>query len=430
MKKLLLAVALFAASAQAQNYYLGPWVWKMDSLGGAWHPPDSSVTWMDLRSYPQRATRGPGPGGVGFFQTTETLGAPYVLVGTGNIETSRMDNFRRNNWMSKTGYRPEAATLSEALWGQLTEGSDPSGRFGVKSWLPDSKSNLRLVFGDFIRSEPFKFGEHPHSSKVEQRLQLAYREMVADVQAGRVPADLPGKVLDMWVDQFGIAKEDRMLWSRLVPPDLRADAVLVPHATTITESFNGADSDTVCVDLTCTEVDGDWDRVSNKAQLVTDFGSQSREFRADSDLSSGNMYAQIVVDNESGTLSFVSTNFSSSAEDFYAFGVSLNHPASGTWQIWEVAAGVRTSLAVSSGTDTSGAGVTFYGEYNGGNLDFKVGGVSKLTASDSTYGTNVRCGNMATDQTGVTGPEFDSLECGDIGSPPADPTVIQVITVN
>lgn len=431
MKKLLLFLILFAAPSFAQTrYYLGPWVWAVDAQSnGQWQRPSNAIAAIDLRTMSQQGSPGPTANGFGLFATTGTLSSPYVAMGQGNdMATVNVTNTMRNNWESRLGYRPVGTNLAAILWDQLTAGSDPSGAAGPKPLMPGHDNQLELRLGVYRRTEGFRFGVHSHTAKVEAVHQAAYRTVHDDAVAKRVPDDLPGKVLDMWVEKYGISKADKATWERLVPSDLRSTATLVPHATTITENFNGTDSDTVCAQLSCTEVDGDWDLVSNKARLVSNFGSTMRDVRADSDLSSVDHYSQIVADNESGTVSYVATRFASAAETFYYYGIDLNHPASGEWEIGKVVTGTKTALSTVGSVDTSGAPATLYGQSNGSSLELKVGGVSKTTVTDSAITTGTRCGVVGYDPAGVTGPEFDDLTCADLAAA-TDNTVLQTIMI-
>lgn len=192
--------------------------------------------------------------------------------------------------------------------------------------------------------------------------------------------------------------------------------------TTITESFNTSNGDTLGPDLTWTEVDGDWDIVSNAAELISNFGSTTRDARAEHDLASADHYAQAsILQSPSGSHCGVCVRFSSSAETFYA-GVFAGDAFGGTYTIWKVSPVSRSSLATFSEAATHPFTLRLEVEDDGsGNaaLTLYKDGVSKVTHTDSTSPItgNTRCGIYGYDPTGSgsSSPRLDSFEAGDLG---------------
>lgn len=192
--------------------------------------------------------------------------------------------------------------------------------------------------------------------------------------------------------------------------------------TTINESFNTSDGDTLGPDLTWTEVDGDWDIVSNAAELISNYGSTSRCARAEHDLASADHYAQVsVVQSNGGSHCGVCVRFAAAAETYYA-GVWDGTTFTGTYTIFKVVAGTRSTLATLSEAATTPFTIRLEVEDDGsGNADLTLykNGVSKVTHTDSSSPItgNTRCGIYGYDPTGsgTSSPRIDSFEAGDLG---------------
>ena len=88
--------------------------------------------------------------------------------------------------------------------------------------------------------------------------------------------------------------------------------------TTLTESFNKADSSTLGPDQTWTEVNGDSSVVSNEVNSVTNDGSYGSSARAEADLASADHYCQMAV-TAIGSVSGIGpcVRFHAAADTFY-----------------------------------------------------------------------------------------------------------------
>lgn len=189
--------------------------------------------------------------------------------------------------------------------------------------------------------------------------------------------------------------------------------------TTITESFNTANSDLLGPDLTWTEVDGDWDIVSNAAELISNFGSTSRCARAEHDLASADHYAEAtVLQNTGGGHAGVCVRFASAAETYYAG--THDTGSSGSLNIFKVVAGTRSTLTTLTSAGARGV-VKLEVEDNGPDVDLRLylDGVLKLSYTDSSSPItgNTRCGIYGYDPTGggTTSPRIDSFKAEDLG---------------
>lgn len=114
--------------------------------------------------------------------------------------------------------------------------------------------------------------------------------------------------------------------------------------TDISESFNTADSDTLGPDLTWTEIVGDIDIVTNKAQSTV---AGQAWARADTELASVNMYSQATC-NESGggNVDIVGTSVrnAAGAVDTHYDGVA-RRVTTLTWLIYKMVAGTHTRIS-------------------------------------------------------------------------------------
>lgn len=113
----------------------------------------------------------------------------------------------------------------------------------------------------------------------------------------------------------------------------------VRGGATFTENWNVSDSDSPSGQQTWTEVDTDWDVVSNQCKLVSGGGS-ARFLRCDSDFGSTDHYAQ-VLQVTSGEADQVTCRHSTSAKTCYAYRW---YPASDLARIFKWVSGSPTFL--------------------------------------------------------------------------------------
>ena len=220
--------------------------------------------------------------GYGFFAYSEPVSVPNAIelgddldtpLTTGQRKKLERAIGRENDWTISL----KASTPRGILAEFLTTASDPTGAKFAKPLL----------------SEEIHLGGH------------------SVVWRGRI-ADSPGwkaKVVAVYKTDFehlrghtpDVDHLRRVLGSfdlRLAHCGIRASDIcsdLEPLAptTTITESFNTADSSTIGPDLSWTEIDGDWEIDTNELQDPA--GGTINLLRADSDLSSADHYAQLIV---------------------------------------------------------------------------------------------------------------------------------------
>lgn len=214
------------------------------------------------------------------------------------------------------------------------------------------------------------------------------------------------RVLDYWREKYRLPPE------LFVPSGLPFEGVL-PHQTTITESFNKADADTLGPDLTWTEVVGDIDVASNQASGQST--TTANEARAESDLSSDDHYAQVdvtvygVQDNAT-----VAARYGSTDRTNYLF-IIQNH-TSATFRLFKLVAGSATQIA---SVDDTAPTVTFTAriKVDGSDIEGLIDGVSKVGPTSDTANTGQTRGGI-----GMSGLEaagdvtVDNFEAADLAA--------------
>lgn len=184
--------------------------------------------------------------------------------------------------------------------------------------------------------------------------------------------------------------------------------------TTITESFNKADSSTLGPDLSWTELIGDLVVSSN---LCANTGSTGNYVaRADSTLSSSNTYAQCAVTTSVQVYAGVILRKDNTATDtkyeFYAAWASDN------FLIQKRISGTPTSLAT-GGTLTGTTGGTVYGEVTGANpgtLTLKWDTVQQVQTTDSDIDTGTYAGVIIFNDVSSLSVTIDNFEAGDLAA--------------
>jgi len=389
------------------HYYLGPWVWHEGTKEEPmeyWKSPDGTVGLVDLRTTSQMAKDGKStPEGLGFFAVDGTLPSPYKEVASGYLSSTPLSNKAELGLSS--GYETRGTTALDFVWEILTEGADAKGESAVKPLMPTADGNLELFLGghSLVKSEPFVYGTHPHSSKVKEVLQNDYRKLRDfDKKHGK---ENYRKVLDMWSEKYKILNPE----DEFIPSDLPKESRL-KHSTVITEDFNKAQTSTLGPDLTWTAVQGVWGVSSNQALMWATTGNQAQ--RAESDLSGSDMYALIQIQNLGqdydpfavGT----AVRFDSEANTHYngIFAQDGNY-----FKLRKTVAGTVTDL------DTDAITFSFPEEVkttvSGSTLKGYQAGVERSSVTDTSITTGVRAGLSGYHNYNYCGPS-DNFEAGDL----------------
>jgi hypothetical protein len=266
---------------------LGPWVKDLEPFEH-WRMPDGALGGVDLRSNAQQTEAG-----VGFFVIDGDLPSGYELLCNGHPVRNDLSARTRAVWEGLAGFRLPVGskTVQCALWDHLAMGCDPVGLDACKPMGCRHNRVTELWLGPWGRVRHGLFSRsstHPHGQ--------LYRDMVRrDLMALRADCLERGSDHYRRVMQANIEKHG---WSfeEIKPRDWPADETPLPHSTTITESFDTEDSDTLGPDLSWTEISGDWDIVTNQASArTTTAGGATNLARAETDLAGDDHYAQVLV---------------------------------------------------------------------------------------------------------------------------------------
>lgn len=393
------------------RFWVGPLEWVPAGLPH-WRKPADALAWLDFRSLPQQAAPGPAPSGNAFFITANavTLGAGYTLLGQaptpGGVTLSAA---QRAAWRNTFGLPAALSgpTLADALWDTLVLQADPIGQDRSPPLLPERNGVLRLSFGGLGREIRLRPAD-PEWLPIRERLRHVYRTIRQQAIAGQCRENQHRRLLSVWIEQFRLRNVDR---AEFIPSDLPDEAPL-PHETTITESFNTADSDTLGPDRTWTELVGDTDIVSNKAQTVTVVTECVA--RCDADLSSTDHYVQAVVG------AFAEVAFDAPAvigrKDGTAtltYYMAYSDFAVDTVSIYKCEAGTFTEIAGPTAmTLTAGTTYLLKLQCNGSTIKLYVDGVEKLSLTDTAITSGLRCGLRGASSTNSV--TWDSFQAADL----------------
>lgn len=366
----------------------------------------------------QMTTVGPSLRNIGFFSSTIALPAEYTLIGEGDLREYIPNALDKSAWTSLLGYTPQGNTLADCLFDHLTNGSDPSGASACKPLVPTISGDLELYVAghSLVKTQKFVWGVHQYTNRLRDLIRLDFRECFNNAQAGlyQDPQHYR-RILDYWCDKYGLDK--RTGWQGIVPPSLRNQFPgPLPHQTTITESFNKADSDTLGPDLTWTEVDGDWDVVSNAARLESSSPGSGGTFRsafADTDLSGSDHYSQVNVTSigsgNDDTLAGPGCRGTFLAsETYYDCVVYQNND---TVYLDKTVTNVLTVLTNTA--ITLAIPEVYKIEANGSTIKAYQAGVERLSTTDTSISSNTKCGIVG--YFGVTQkPTVDAFQASDL----------------
>lgn len=399
-------------SSVMPHIYLAPWEWN-DSEGWEgpfWDAPSaqSCVQRIDLRPRSAQAEFGGVPQGVGLFiydRQVSVSGAAYF----GDDLRRTLTRPEKDSWKGLLNISEllEGVTLEDVVWNTLTIHADPSGRDRVRPLIPRANGELKLGFPalGMVRRKTPRPGNGEWSSVIGV-LQADYRrrrqEFLNAYPVGNPRRGHYKKLLGTWRLKYQV-----MDYRVFIPPDLPDEGFLEPD-TTITESFNQADSDTLGPDLTWVEIDGDIDVVSNAAELQS---GNNAFARADTDLSSDDHYAQAVGVNASsmdGSVA-VGCRASTSATTYYR----LQENAADKLRLHKFESGTRTLIDATSITRADNDVIRL--ECNGSDLTGKLNGTTELTATDTSI-TGKLQGGVGGSINVSTKPRLDDFEAADLAA--------------
>lgn len=369
------------------NYYLGPYEW----VDNTWTPPVGTTGSIDLRNLTDMGTP-VVPNGAAFFATPNTLGTGYDLLGQGDLRDINATNAMKSAWDSLLGYRPKGIKLVDLLYDHLTAGSDPTGVDRARPLMPvRNKLTIHLHGPSPVKSTEFRFGNSPNRDKVISVLQEDYREIRRLVQDGKLPVDHHRRVLDFWGKQYGI-KNPQLIF---IPNNLPIETPL-PHSTTLSEDFDGADNAIVGKQLTWDEPGGGsfWDNFNNHARKLKELGTEDeKSIRATSVLSGLDqrcIVTNIVQNNLNRTIGGPICRYSSSAVTFYRWDLARQSSSDST-RILKVITGTGTTIKASR-IVTAPPPNTLKFEIIGSRLVTFLNNIPIEYITDTSITTNLFCG--------------------------------------
>lgn len=400
---------------------LSPWLWYDDAVFGYWGPPSGCRAAIDLASLGQIEAAIPGqPRGWGIFDCDEIprdlvdLGG--VALASDDIRDARPDGKMLDAWQSLLGYRPNGETFADLVWDQLTAGSDPQNADRSGVLMPTTARRLELLFGgSVLRRDRFDFGQHPHTAQVTAVIKRQLEQARIDALDGKLispvtrqpDGEYHRRILDSILEKY--AGRNESLKAELLPlvkPDSwLANEGALPHATTITDDFNRANSSGLGSSgegWSWTAVVGRLDISGNQAIFGTGTNPTSR---AESDLSSADHYAQWTR-----TASVLSTNYvmpscryAGAATTYYCAAIRPSTPA-----IYKRVTGTFTLII--AGVSTSGAaGDVIQIRANGSTISQRLNGAEDVAHTDTVITGGTRTG-VDISQATKTGDDFSAAD--------------------
>lgn len=359
--------------------WLGPWVWDtVTRPGPSYRPPVGATVGLDLRPLATQAQTTTGTGR-GLFLTPDAvaLGGSYreVPATLGAAAQSQLSN--------DLGQPVTAASRPAFVQACLTSLSVADGSSFILPLMPSHDGILRVTFGDLSLVVKIDTS-HPHWPKVSAVLQNAYRLYRTESQGGTRDPLFYRRMLSVWQSQYNIAD-----LRQFIPADLPLEQPL-PHATTISDNFNGPDNAAVGQQLTWTDiVGGQYSNHNNTAELAPASTSNlDSPLRAESDLSTVNHSSQCATVTASQSYPGVTCRFAAGANTHYGFYCSLS--AFTGRNLFKCVTGTRTDLT--SDTGTSAGTPTLKVQANGSNIKAIISGVTLHDITDTAISTGTRAG--------------------------------------
>lgn len=386
------------------RYWLGPWIGS-GTAEDPQRPPDGVIQTLKLK---------PAPNRWGLMITTDAvrLGEDYRLIAQGDVDAVPPAK-TRSVYASAVGVpNVSGDTIADWLRDTLTIRAQPDGDGGPAPLAPTRRLQCEMHIGRPVR---WRFRPDENPALVEQ-LRRQYRRARQAARDGQLKDEVHHlRVLDAWREKYR-TEDDRLF----VPADLPLEP-RVRHETTIGDTFTDTDS-TALSSHTATGANGghswsylhsgsSWDIQSNQVNQTGNFGLA----RADSDLSTDDHYAQIVVPVPPSTttqsIGVAARKDSSSTLSYY-----LAVCRSTQWQTYEWDGGSFGQLGSTTSQATATNDVIRI-EAEGSTIRRLRNGSEQASLTDGTTSGNYRCGIACIHS--LTGPRGDDWEAGDLGAAPA-----------
>lgn len=255
-----------------KHYYKAPWQWFCEPSGKCyWRAPGGNAVGgaVDLRSNTQAGKSGGTPEGFGVFAYAE----PQTIPGAEYLGTN-------------------PTPVAEMVWTKLTTEADPTGKTAPKPLTGRVGKEVALyIGGDKVKSEGFKTG---HRQRTIEVFQEDYRVNVTEYPKALLQKWVGAKMLEI----FGEMSDAKA--NLLVPVEHRKGVLWKKPETTISDPFTNTDGTALeshsAAGFSWSKLAGNSMMVqSNKVQRNATTGHGDRDYRADSDLSTDDMYSKATV---------------------------------------------------------------------------------------------------------------------------------------
>ena len=363
--------------------YLSPWEWKVESDGMEyWAAPRSDICTgsFDLRSLPQCGTPGPNPLGYGLFvydQDPGGVGDKLADLLEGNVSTKEKDILKSR---LSVGENIIGSTPKEILVELITRHADPTGLTRWKPLRGSLRRGVRLYLaGKEVWAEGLSSVVRDNTIAV---FQADYHRNKADGVSLETLRRWTGSTM---LKFFGQMSDE--LAAQILPSEYSRAGWEKPR-TTITDNFNRADADALgssSEGWSWTETAGDIDIVSNEALIQATEASA----RAESDLSSDDHYAQVVI-TEHANDPGVNCRFNPAASNTY-YHWRLEGDPGNNLQLFQRVTGTFTQEG-SDVVDSSSAPYTLKVSADGSTIKGYIGGVEKISETNVNITGYLRTG--------------------------------------
>ena len=379
------------------NYVVGPYEWDTTKYPDMphWRGPVGLIDAIDLRALSSQGIAGGPPEGVGFFVLDPSAPIPAGSVLLQNDLGSPMSSAARAEVAAMLGVSAndlDLPTLLDSGWAVLTDLADPAATNRCKPLMPTVQGNMELHLAkhSIVRSVRFDRTQHAFVRDVIQDNAVMIRDTYAEP--------------DRWRKYLG-SVEAKYGWlaDQIIP-----GAVALKPETTITESFNTADSDTLGPDLTWAEDSGDWDVLSNQAASPT---AGDNVARAVSSLSSDDHSTQFDwIQGPNTTAKFLGVGARKIASGTLTYYLGLWRYINNDSEVWRRVTGAHTQLGADLDSARAEPTASIKISANGSTIELFIDGVSEGTRTDTNITGNLQTAMIAGDDNCIV----DNFEAGDL----------------
>lgn len=402
------------------HYYLGPY--QLQTVGGfaSYVGLGGSALSFCSAEHDSQAD-GRDSYGLALHWTAEPVASlDYLYLGSGDCRELQPSNAVKLAWEKLTGYRPVGNYLSQWLASQLMFGSDPARQVAQAPLVPRRDGTLEVVLQDHgaVISRKFRFtaGDN-YRNKLRALLHRNLNEIRQDALAGRlispktmqVDTTLHRKFAKALLEKYGCD------WADLKPAAWDAEERPLEHETTIQDAFTNSNGTA----LSSHSAGGfSWNTSasgitiqSNQASSAT---SASRYGRAESDLSTDDVYARVTIksytDGAVNCQAGACTRYSSSTFTGYvARMIPYWSPDRLVLSRLDGAFDPSVDMASNNNCPIT-VGDVIQAVSDGSTHTAYLNGVSKTSTTDSSYSGGTRCGMFF--YAGAT-TAVDDFEAGD-----------------